>query len=495
MPPPTAGRASSPSPRSRAPFLVLRSPSSRRGDVDRGRSAGPRGGYPLGVSVRLVLRTTAAALVAACSLAMTGGSFDGCSGTPAPTPLPRGEGCVADADCVPMGCEQLRCIASMCTRVADFADADGDGHAPPPCGMDCDDEDRRVRPDATELCDFVDQDCDGSVDEDALPDLITHALTTSDSTMSGTSWPGGLLVTDVRSITTIGTRRISPSGEVRRVTQLVDEDASTVRATAALRTGSGAVLAFVREREILVVPVSVGADEGPVAGAVTRLAALGVVGVAPLAVALASVGSDVVAVWDEGDVRRAWLSASDTFVVVADESSVPHGPLAIASDGASVALAVGPSAVAFLDPASGTVGSPLVVGDLSRGRPLAYLGGTYLAFVRDAFDYSLVPFDETGPGPTPLRLPASATTGDELRVDALGGGRYLYTRGGEGTTEGLRAFVLDASFGLVRGLPNVSGVPTGAAVTGWIVTPEPPVAVLTNFGLEGATLGVLGCEE
>ncbi len=42
------------------------------------------------------------------------------------------------------------------------ADADADGS---PAGDDCDDNDPSVFPGADELCDGVDNDCDGAVDE------------------------------------------------------------------------------------------------------------------------------------------------------------------------------------------------------------------------------------------------------------------------------------------------------------------------------------------
>lgn len=64
-------------------------------------------------------------------------------------------GCMTDADC-PMG---LSCIGFVCQP---GRDADGDGY---PAGVDCNDLDPSVHPGATELCDMLDNDCDGAIDE------------------------------------------------------------------------------------------------------------------------------------------------------------------------------------------------------------------------------------------------------------------------------------------------------------------------------------------
>jgi Cys-rich repeat protein len=67
-------------------------------------------------------------------------------------------GCATDADC-PMGflCIDCQCVADSCP------DADGDGFNT--CRGDCDDANPAVFPGAQEVCDRIDNDCDGVVDE------------------------------------------------------------------------------------------------------------------------------------------------------------------------------------------------------------------------------------------------------------------------------------------------------------------------------------------
>ena len=59
------------------------------------------------------------------------------------------------------------------TGIVGDVDADEDGFLE---SVDCDDDDPEVNPAAIELCDGIDNDCDGSVDETCAPQVKNHML-------------------------------------------------------------------------------------------------------------------------------------------------------------------------------------------------------------------------------------------------------------------------------------------------------------------------------
>ena len=79
-----------------------------------------------------------------------------------------------------------------------YPDVDGDGY---PAIDDCDDDDKDVNPDATEICDGIDDDCDGAIDEGEPPDAPTwfadvdaDGFGDANSSTSACSQPSGFVV-------------------------------------------------------------------------------------------------------------------------------------------------------------------------------------------------------------------------------------------------------------------------------------------------------------
>ncbi len=76
------------------------------------------------------------------------------------------------------------CADDECSEAVECVDEDGDGFAVP--DGDCDDHDPAVHPDAAEVCDGLDNDCDGLTDEE-----VTYAECFVDADQDGYGEPGG----------------------------------------------------------------------------------------------------------------------------------------------------------------------------------------------------------------------------------------------------------------------------------------------------------------
>ncbi|WP_236604868.1 putative metal-binding motif-containing protein [Sandaracinus amylolyticus] len=428
------------------------------------------------------------------------GPFEGCDegGTSDdPRPLPRDDGgaCFFDEDCVAVGCEALRCLAGACVQVAPIRDADGDGHAPPPCGTDCDDRLVTVSPDATEVCDLVDQDCDGTIDEDAAPTAIRFDLTTLDPTMSATSWDDQVIVSDAEFTSRgLRTRRLSLDGTLGTVEPLFDTEREPIAIDAAPAEG-GAWFVIALEPASVLDPATLvlveleRAEEGVVTAAgapvtrdvesVTALVAITIDGVPYVA-------------WDAEDTSRfVWTPAWAAPVRVADGLVAGIGALDLASDGTNVAVPSGTGEVTFLAATDGTVvGTVTPDGELSPGRPLASDEGHVWVLVRDAFDHSVQPITASGTSPV-TTLPTGGGS-VHLGIDRTPDGLVI-TRG---DTSSVRAWVLDAAMpSMIRrtfGADEISG--TGRAIVSVdVASTSQGTAIVTNFGAAGSSLAVLAC--
>lgn len=423
------------------------------------------------------------------SLASLGSEFEGCGGgerVPDGRPLPMATGgCWIDADCGTDACFALACVAGECVQAGPRADADGDGFSPSPCGEDCNDLDTNVFPGAAERCDGRDQDCDGTIDEDA-PGI--GALTAIE----------GLVDAEVVAVgdafVVIGR---GEGGELAGA--LLDGPATTP--IPLFTPEPPAVVELTRaasDGERIVIALAIGGDaqhlevarEGDALIALSAPASLGASGVATALDVHVFGGQDWIALdTADGEAPQRWLWRSGGASLTPFEAG-SSGP-AIADDGASVVIASGEAQLDFLATDGSPVGRQILPGSFATGLPIAPGLGEIVASYRDSFDHNLI-----GVTASATRSPSAAPFGDRtdsVSVRRLSEGVLVLRASGLG----LHAWILapDLRTYLAAFTPSelspIVGAPTRVSAA---TNASGTSAILSAYGSTGVA-AILACDS
>lgn len=363
------------------------------------------------------------------SLAAMGSDYRGCSNAPAPpdgVPLPMSdEGCLVDADCGVDACFILECVAGECVPVGARVDGDGDGYAPPPCGMDCSDTESDVFPGSAEVCDGRDQNCNGTVDEDA-PGALSQSIEDglSDAILVGLDT--GFAIVGRTADGALAGYVLGRDGSTGAIATLVGATDPPIERFAAAGDGARVVVAFALggrapfrvELERAGTDLAVIAEPEPLAtsGDTTSLAVHVLGGRAFVAFDTIEGGDEVRSLWSEGSGALTPLLAGDA------------GPF-LADDGERLVATSGDARIDFLAPDGSILATQTLPGPFASGQAIASSGGAVVAAYRDSFDHNL-----TTVTTSTIRAPSAAPFG--MREDILS----VHT-----LTEGVLVTRIDAS--------------------------------------------------
>lgn len=346
---------------------------------------------------------------------LAGSDFRGCGSEEGPpraplddgVPLPAGDGrcvvdanCMSDDECVGMACVGGACVATDVPTV----DEDGDGYAPFPCGMDCRDDNGSVFPGATEICNGLDDDCDGIVDEDA-PGAHAEAVTSGlwRATIVGLS--ADFAVVGVNGSGLPAARVLPVDAPSSRMDVAFDSDSPPSDGRfAAATVGDTVIVAATgpsdeppRRYELELVDGDLVASAGP-----TPIGDR--VGAGSIDIAL--LGGQEWIVFDTATERLLWRSGAPAELVTLSRGA--EAPV-LASDGTRMAVTDGDRDIRFFDTDGSDAGTQTLPGDFAH-RALAPGSGLVYAAYRDAFDHVLTRVTTTA-FTSPTTAPGGASGG------------------------------------------------------------------------------------
>lgn len=432
------------------------------------------------------------------------GPFDGCSGGPEARPLPADPSpippCFTDLDCTPdspSDCRDLRCIAGVCTEVAPIRDGDGDRFAAAPCGdpADCDDTNGDIAPGAAELCDLIDQDCDGAIDEMAPARAIRFEAATIDPQMVSLPWGDDVLVTDAAispgtirgRLVSIAERRLSTSLPIHDL-----GDREVVAAAARAVPGGGTIAVIARSAsgdEIVILSLLRRTDGGAEISGSPIMHPIAMAS----AIALAVLDGVPYVAWDEGSTRRLWSPSWAADVEVGEGLVEGLGPLDLASDGTHLVLSSDPRTLAFHRTDGTRAGTRATTGDLATGRPLADDDGGLWAIVRDAFDYSVQRVTLASAGALSTTPDSDVSSATLLFGAERLGTRLYFTRGRADGASVSWAEIEDLGMPTTLPMREVTGTPRGPIRSVEVIELPAGPLVVTNYGDAGSAFTLLAC--